>query len=97
MPRRMFRLLCSRSSGGPRSRVRRSRSNSKLCPVGPANQLVIASQYLAEYGVSQDRDTAWVSTKGTLKGFGIAAVIQVAAVLVIGLLWLVWTFIAFTI
>ncbi len=52
--------------------------------------------YLAEFEISKNHAVAWVSTKGTLKGFGIAALIQVGAVLAIGVLWLVWAFVEFT-
>ncbi len=54
-----------------------------------------AGVYLAEYSISQDRQVAWTSTKGTLKGFGIAALVQVVAVVAIGILWLVWAFFEF--
>jgi uncharacterized protein YqgC (DUF456 family) len=55
-----------------------------------------AGVYLAEFGISKNHAAAWVSTKGTLKGFGIAALIQVGAVLAIGVLWLVWALLEFT-
>jgi uncharacterized protein YqgC (DUF456 family) len=55
-----------------------------------------AGVYLAEFGISKNHAVAWMSTKGTLKGFGIAALIQVGAVLAIGVLWLVWAFLEFT-
>lgn len=54
-----------------------------------------AGVYLAEYSISHDRQVAWTSTKGTLKGFGVAALVQVVAVIAIGVLWLVWVFFEF--
>lgn len=51
--------------------------------------------YLAEYRLSRNPGTAWTSTKGTLKGFGIAALIQVCAVLAITVIWLGWAFLEF--
>ena len=54
-----------------------------------------AGVYVVEYTKTNSRETAWSSTKGTLKGLGIAALIQVAAVTVIGMIWLLWVGIAF--
>jgi len=54
-----------------------------------------AGVYLAEYRSRRDPSLAWTATKGTLKGFGIAAMVQIAAVVIIALLWLVWAFLEF--
>ncbi|MDH3193282.1 MAG: DUF456 family protein, partial [Acidimicrobiia bacterium] len=54
-----------------------------------------AGVYLAEYRVRRNPTAAWASTKGTLKGFGIAALVQVVAVLAIALIWAGWAFLEF--
>ena len=46
--------------------------------------------YVWESRRGDSRQDAWTATKGTLKGFGIATLIQIAAVTVISGLWMVW-------
>lgn len=46
--------------------------------------------YAVEYRVTSDARLAWNATLGTLKGFGVAALIQIAAVVLIGLVWVAW-------
>lgn len=54
-----------------------------------------AGVYLAEYHSGRDPSVAWTSTKATLKGFGIAALVQVCAVIAITAIWVVWAFLEF--
>lgn len=46
--------------------------------------------YVAERWRTADPGAAWRTTKATLKGFGLAAILQLAAGLVMAAVWVVW-------
>src|SRR5688572_8235765 len=50
----------------------------------------VAGIYLGERLRTQDARLAWVTTKATLKGFGVAALVQLAAGLLMAATWVVW-------
>ena len=50
----------------------------------------VAGIYLGERLRTGDGATAWVATRATLKGFGVAALVQLAAGLAMAAVWVVW-------
>lgn len=50
----------------------------------------VGGLYAAEYIRTRDRSASWRSTKATLIGFGVGAVVQLTAGLLMIVAWLVW-------
>jgi uncharacterized protein YqgC (DUF456 family) len=50
--------------------------------------------YVAEHWRTGDSGAAWRTTKATLKGFGLAAILQLAAGLAMAAVWVVWVVVA---
>jgi uncharacterized protein YqgC (DUF456 family) len=50
----------------------------------------VAGVYLGEWQRTSDGAAAWRATRATLTGFGVAAALQFAAVLLIAVTWAVW-------
>ena len=46
--------------------------------------------YLGELARTSDRGAAWQTTRATLKGFGLATLVQLAAGLAMAAVWVVW-------
>ena len=46
--------------------------------------------FVGELARSGDRSVAWRSTKATLKGFGVATLVQLGAGLAMAVVWVVW-------
>lgn len=57
----------------------------------------VAGVFGAEYARTKDTEPAWEATKGVLIGFGKSSLVQIAAALVIIVLWLVWVVVRFEI
>jgi uncharacterized protein len=54
----------------------------------------VAGVYLGEWQRTSDGGAAWRATRATLAGFGIAAVLQFAAAVLMAINWAVWVVVA---